>query len=80
MLPQAESGLSSSRWEEREEASRELARWGNRARGILEELANAKDAEVRGRAQALLEKLTPDVDVPVREGTDEHGVVIRAVK
>jgi len=79
-LIKAAVDLASDDFKQREAASRELARWGSLARGVLEKLARSEDAEVRGRAQALLERLVPDVDAPAREGTDEKGAVIRAVK
>jgi len=80
MLAKAARGLGSNDWKERDEASRELEKLGNRARDTLEELVNSKDPEVKSRAGVLLKKITPEVSAPAHEGTDENDVVIHAIK
>lgn len=79
-VAQAAADLSSGDWKTREKATKSLADQGLSAKPVLEQLARSDNPEVSSRAQILLKKLLPTVPTPAREGTDEKGVVIRAVK
>jgi RNA polymerase sigma factor (sigma-70 family) len=57
--------LDSTKFAERDRATRELRRLGRRAEPFLRQaLANPPSAEARQRAQALLDELPPEVDSP----------------
>jgi len=51
--------LGSKRFKDREQATQELSKLGESAIPILKEAAQSPDAEVRRRAQQLVERLTP---------------------
>lgn len=79
-VAQAAADLSSGDWKTREKATKALSEQGLSAKPLLEQLARSDNPEVSSRAQILLKKLLPAVPTPAKEGTDEKGVVIRAVK
>jgi hypothetical protein len=54
--------LGSSNFGDREEATRALVQIGPIARGLLEKAAAGKDAEVRRRAEIVLERIEKDLD------------------
>jgi hypothetical protein len=56
--------LGSKRFQEREEAARELSQLGKAALASLQEAAQRPDAEVRRRAQQLVERMEPPAIAP----------------
>jgi HEAT repeat protein len=57
--------LGSKRFQEREEAARQLSLLGKTALPALQDAAKSTDAEVRRRAQQLMERLDPPEMVPM---------------
>jgi hypothetical protein len=55
--------LGSKRFKEREEAARELSQLGRAALPSLQEAALSPDAELRRRAQQLLERMEPPIRI-----------------
>ena len=51
--------LGSKRFQDREQAARELSRLGTPALASLKEASKSSDAEVRRRAQQLIERMAP---------------------
>jgi hypothetical protein len=61
--------LGSERFKDREHATRELVKLGKSALPGLKEAANSPDAEVRRRAQRLVEQMEPPPARPIRQPT-----------
>jgi HEAT repeat protein len=69
--------LGSERYKDREQATRHLAQLGKAALPGLKEAAKSPDAEVRRRAQRLLEQLEPPA---ARSGDARREPLLPAVK
>jgi len=79
-MARAAADLGSSDYRKREAATEELARHGQKARCLLEKLAQSPDPEISTRAKMLLEKIPlPKTDAPASPGGDPWGVSIRAL-
>ena len=57
--------LGSERFRDREQATRELSKLGKSALPALKAASQSRDAEVRGRAQKLIDRIEPPVSPPV---------------
>jgi HEAT repeat protein len=68
--------LGSERFEDREQATRQLGEAGKAALPSLKEAARSPDAEVRRRAQQLVEQIEP----PARSADPQPGPVKPAAK
>lgn len=72
--------LGSSEYRKREAATEELARHGQKARRLLEQLAQSPDPEISTRARTLLEKVPlPTVEAPASSGGNPRGVSIQSL-
>jgi WD40 repeat protein len=67
--------LGADDFDQREAASRELSKLGSAALKPLKKLvAESSDAEVRVRAQAIVDRLTEEVDLPLKGLEPAHAL------